>query len=76
MLYGLHHKGGYAETMMCPDDALMCDDPGLLTCLESHNDCSGHGDCFRGNCFCHPGWGGDDCSVEICYDEEGCSDVR
>jgi hypothetical protein len=62
--------------MKCPSDAFMCDDPGLLTCLKTLNDCSGHGDCFKGACYCHPGWGGPDCSKEICLPATGCSDVR
>ena len=52
----------------------MCDDPGFLTCRDSLNDCSGNGDCFRRRCFCHPGFGGDDCSARICIGE--CPDVR
>eukprot|EP00892_Ulva_mutabilis_P008333 jgi/Ulvmu1/5872/UM025_0134.1 len=50
----------------CPDANAMCGDPGFLTCRATLNDCSGVGDCFRGRCFCHAGWGGDDCSVPVC----------
>lgn len=60
--------------MHCPPDDLMCGDPGLLTCVDTHNDCSGKGDCYMGSCYCHTGWGGDDCSVPICYDS--CPNVR
>lgn len=27
------------------------------------NQCSGHGACIEGDCVCHPGYKGDDCSV-------------
>jgi hypothetical protein len=60
----------------CPDDAYMCKDPGLLTCLGALNDCSGRGDCFKGSCDCHLGWGGADCFVPICVPATGCPDVR
>ena len=30
-------------------------------CIVS--DCSGHGNCDRGDCVCHPGWTGEDCST-------------
>ena len=52
----------------------MCEDPGFLTCVDTLNDCSGRGDCFKGRCFCHAGFGGDDCSQEVCID--ACPDVR
>eukprot|EP00892_Ulva_mutabilis_P006259 jgi/Ulvmu1/4004/UM186_0004.1 len=59
----------------CPDDFAMCDDPGFLTCVgEPLNDCNGRGDCFRGRCFCHLGWGGADCSEPLCMDMLGCDD--
>eukprot|EP00892_Ulva_mutabilis_P008327 jgi/Ulvmu1/5867/UM025_0129.1 len=60
------------KTMFCPPDDLMCGDPGLLTCADTLNDCSGNGDCFKGRCYCHAGYGGDDCSVPVCYDK--CAD--
>eukprot|EP00892_Ulva_mutabilis_P006260 jgi/Ulvmu1/4005/UM186_0005.1 len=61
----------------CPDDIAMCDDPGFLTCVgDTLGDCSGRGDCFRGRCFCHLGWGGADCSKPLCIDMLGCEDVR
>eukprot|EP00892_Ulva_mutabilis_P009761 jgi/Ulvmu1/7157/UM034_0064.1 len=59
------------KTMDCPPDEDMCGEPGYLTCVGKLNDCSGRGDCFRGNCYCHPGWGGDDCSVALCLDSCG-----
>jgi hypothetical protein len=52
----------------------MCQDPGLLLCQGQLKDCSGKGDCFKGRCYCHVGWGGPDCSVPIC--EKLCKDVR
>ena len=60
----------------CPDANFMCNDPGLLTCLGDLNDCSGKGDCLKGNCYCHSGWGGADCSVSACISHIGCADVR
>ena len=62
--------------MVCPDDVYMCEDPGLLLCVGDLNDCSGRGDCLKGSCYCHLGWGGDDCSVEICLPATGCPNVR
>lgn len=59
---------------VCPDDYEMCVNPGYLTCRATLNDCSGRGDCLQGACFCHNGWGGDDCSVPICINN--CPDVR
>lgn len=61
--------------MRCPDSDYMCKDPGLLTCLGDLNDCTGHGECYKGSCFCRLGWGGADCSVEICVPTVGCADV-
>jgi hypothetical protein len=58
---------------MCPDAALFCSDAGLLTCGDALNDCSAHGDCFKGKCYCHTGFGGDDCSLRICTTQ--CPDV-
>jgi hypothetical protein len=49
----------------CPIDALACVDPGWFTC-KGQSGCSGHGNCFKGRCFCHTGWGGRDCSKSIC----------
>ena len=66
----------HAEVMECPDDAYMCEDPGLLTCAGGLNDCSGVGDCYKGACYCHLGWGGADCSVPACLASAGCDDVR
>ena len=63
-----------ADTMECPAADAMCSDPGYLTCVADLNDCSGRGDCFRGSCYCHHGWGGADCSVPLCLDS--CADVR
>jgi hypothetical protein len=60
----------------CPDDVYLCQDPGLLMCLGELNDCSGRGDCYKGSCYCHLGWGGADCSVPICVPAIGCPDVR
>eukprot|EP00892_Ulva_mutabilis_P009758 jgi/Ulvmu1/7154/UM034_0061.1 len=54
------------EEVRCPDAERMCGDPGHLTCRDTLNDCSGRGTCLRGHCFCHAGWGGDDCSLPIC----------
>lgn len=64
----------YAAVNTCPDEDFMCKDPGVLTCVADLNDCSGRGDCFQGQCFCHVGWGGADCSVPACT--SGCDDVR
>lgn len=59
----------------CPPDELMCGSPGLLMCATPElNDCNGRGDCFQGVCFCHIGWGGDDCTIPLCT--SGCPDVR
>ena len=66
----------HADGMQCPDNDFMCRDPGLLTCLGDLNDCSGKGDCLKGNCYCHSGWGGADCSVPACLRNVGCEDVR
>lgn len=63
----------HAERQRCPDDGFMCDDPGHLTCVDTLNDCHGRGHCYRGSCFCHLGWGGDDCSVAVCISK--CKDV-
>lgn len=60
----------------CPDSAYLCQDPGMLMCVGALNDCSGQGDCYKGSCYCHLGWGGKDCSVPACLANEGCSDVR
>eukprot|EP00892_Ulva_mutabilis_P009759 jgi/Ulvmu1/7155/UM034_0062.1 len=57
------------EESLCPDDELMCGDPGLLTCAETLNDCSGRGTCLHGKCYCHLAWGGDDCSLPICVSQ-------
>lgn len=65
-----------ADIYECPDAAFMCNDPGLLTCLGELDDCSGKGDCLKGNCYCHSGFGGADCSVAACIAEIGCEDVR
>lgn len=54
-----------ADTHLCPSIRQACFDPGWLTCMHL-SDCSGHGDCFRGACYCHTGWGGSDCSKAIC----------
>ena len=73
MVTGVWH----AAMFICPDNNLMCVDPGFLTCRATVNDFfffSGVGDCFRGRCFCHAGFGGDDCSVPICTGT--CPDVR
>ena len=64
----------HAAAFRCPDNNLMCGDPGFLTCRDTLNDCSGFGDCFRGRCFCHAGRGGADCSLPICIGS--CPDVR
>lgn len=50
----------------CPADAddIFCGKnggPGYATCRDLQ-DCSGRGDCRRGQCYCFPGFGGDDCS--------------
>ena len=66
----------HADVMDCPDSSYMCEDPGLLLCVGALNDCSGVGDCFKGSCYCHLGWGGDDCSVPACLTGLGCDDVR
>jgi hypothetical protein len=63
-----------AGKYVCPSDAIMCQDPGHLLCQGQLKDCSGQGDCLKGKCYCHIGWGGPDCSVPIC--EKGCKDVR
>lgn len=63
-----------AETAECPPETAMCVDPGHLLCGGALNYCSNRGDCFRGNCYCHIGWGGADCSVPVCTGE--CPDVR
>lgn len=63
-----------AEVAECPDNDVMCSDPGFLTCMDTLSDCSGEGDCFQGRCFCHSGFGGEDCSVPLCIDN--CDDVR
>jgi hypothetical protein len=60
-------------SVRCPPDELMCGDPGLLTCTGALNDCSGRGDCLKGRCYCHTGFGGADCSVDICTST--CADV-
>lgn len=65
----------FAAVAECPDNAYMCKDPGVLTCLGNLNDCSGKGDCYQGSCYCHAGWGGDDCSVTSCLPNVGCEDV-
>lgn len=58
----------------CPDEEFMCGNPGSLTCTGELADCSSNGDCFRGFCYCHIGWGGPACDVPICRDT--CDDVR
>eukprot|EP00892_Ulva_mutabilis_P005907 jgi/Ulvmu1/3689/UM017_0105.1 len=61
------------EPELCPPDDLMCSSPGLLTCATPElNDCNGLGDCFEGRCYCHFGFGGDDCTVSACT--SGCPD--
>eukprot|EP00892_Ulva_mutabilis_P005906 jgi/Ulvmu1/3688/UM017_0104.1 len=61
------------EPSSCPLDDFMCVSPGLLTCTTpTLNDCNGQGDCFEGRCFCHFGFGGDDCTIPACT--SGCSD--
>eukprot|EP00892_Ulva_mutabilis_P005911 jgi/Ulvmu1/3692/UM017_0109.1 len=61
------------EPASCPPDDLMCGSPGLLTCATPElNDCNGQGDCCEGRCFCHFGFGGDDCTVPACT--SGCPD--
>eukprot|EP00892_Ulva_mutabilis_P005909 jgi/Ulvmu1/3690/UM017_0106.1 len=61
------------EPMLCPPDDMMCGSPGLLTCATPElNDCNGLGDCLEGRCFCHFGFGGDDCTIPACT--SGCPD--
>lgn len=59
---------------LCPPDELMCVSPGYLTCAGDLNDCNGHGDCFKGHCFCHIGYGSPDCTKTVCTGP--CPDVR
>lgn len=66
----------HVEVMDCPESGYMCEDPGLLLCVGELNDCSGRGDCYKGSCYCHGGWGGADCSVGACLSSIGCEDVR
>ena len=40
----------------CPHIERMCDNKYCL------NNCSMHGFCSRGQCFCNPGYSGQDCS--------------
>lgn len=66
----------HAAVVECPDADFMCNDPGTLTCIGDLNDCSGRGDCYKGSCYCHTGWGGADCSEIVCSAGQGCADVR
>ena len=66
---------GLFEPGLCPPDDLMCGSPGFLTCTTPElNDCNGRGDCLEGRCFCHLGFGGNDCTIPACT--LGCPDVR
>jgi hypothetical protein len=63
-----------ADVDDCSVADYLCKDPATLTCTGKLNDCSAHGDCYRGFCYCHVGWGGRDCSAPICLGQ--CEDVR
>ena len=69
----LLHAEAIGEAL-CPPDELMCVSPGYLTCAGDLNDCNGHGDCFKGHCFCDIGYGGPDCTKKVCTGK--CPDVR
>ena len=54
---------GWSGTLgPCPDNALVC------STLSCPNDCGSNGECVDGQCRCFPGYVGDECEKEICYD--------
>mmetsp|Transcript_4218 Transcript_4218/g.11893 ORF Transcript_4218/g.11893 Transcript_4218/m.11893 type:complete len:329 (-) Transcript_4218:255-1241(-) len=54
---------GWSGTLgPCPDNDLVCSG------LSCPSDCNGNGDCVEGQCRCFPGYTGEECEAEVCYE--------
>ena len=66
------HHGACVDGKTCACDAGWSgDDCATPTCAGALNDCSGHGKCMEGKCFCRAPYHGPSCSVKGC--PSGCS---
>jgi len=76
------------DTPVCPEGCNSngkCNPDGTCGCYTGYtgaacesfcpNGCSGRGECIDGGCLCAGGWGGADCSAQICCNGHGDCDL-